>query len=865
MRAYSSNATFFSNIYTQEAIDTNWNEYQIVVTSPSNNVAIRAADSNTTNLSVLDESRIYAGNTIYLTTDGANVVSGIAGVITTGTIKTQNSTPVAVASKSNTNSIFQTIGVPSGVSYPYGNRGFYLRPDGKYFYIVNNDGVAPAIVEFQLATPGNFNTATATGKTFTAPGQNGIGGVCFSNDGRYLYTAGSASQVLMRFTLRTPWDLSTVNATLDVQTYGLNSYMSFPDKCTNIRISADGTKIVLISSYSTNAGKVYAYNFGTPWDVTSLVSVPYINGIAPTGSIGPVDVSLDGSTWVWLSSMPGNAVYQHNISVAVAATPWNSTTLGSPIVLNLANSTYQIYFSTSYPMSPCIHRDGSLTLLPSIYATSGSTYSKLHAHYDVDILLSKNINISSFGLSATPTQVWISQPTTNVALTSTSNSMYSYARELELDVSIGGYTGSNATTAAATVGIDGSGVLQIGDTISLNNTTTVTLTGVTETANGLIRQDPGTATDYIKWSGKTFATGLTNPKVRFSDDGSRMYVAGTGALATPTLYMYTLSTPWDITTATWNNKDYIRLSTLNGGYTHKDFDIKPDGSSIVVLSASSEASSNVVVRTDYYTMSRKHDINSLTFVRQTNAYGGYGTTNYVGPGRWNKNGTQFSFCIYSTSNDTYYQGYWSCTTPYDMNTAGAFQTFSTGGGGAGVYYSGWDSVWTPDGLNLLTGGISNGTNPGSDAWVFTRTANTAYQLTSGMFGTRTSALSTIAIDWPAASGVTTSSTANSMDISTDGTKLYLALTNGTIYQFNVRTKSLTKYALTFATQANPPGSIFIPDRSSTVSMTATANANNLILTSNTVSANGRALQFKFTNTPLNSEITQTRINLKKSQ
>lgn len=856
MRAYSSNATFFSNIYTQEAIDTNWNEYQIVVTSPSNNVAIRAADSNTTNLSVLDESRIYAGNTIYLTTDGANVVSGTAGVITTGTIKTQNSAPVAVASKSNTNSALKAIfNAGSNLTYAYGRPGFYLRPDGKYLYMVNNANT-PAVIEFAIATPGNYNTATTTGKSFTYG--TGISGICFSPDGRYLFTFSYGSQsTLYRFTLSTPWDLSTVNTSTGILTNNLYNAGWLPNGyiCSNLRISSDGTK--LIHNY---AGTITVYTFTTPWDITTTGSTPIYQTSLPASAY-QFDVSQDGKTWVY--TIPnGSAGTGHDVYAAVSGTEWDARTLGTSVKLICANSTYQAIYSTGYPMSPCINRDGSITLLPTTY--NSITYASYHAHYDVDILLSKNINITSFGLSATPTQVWISQPTTNVALTSTSNSMYSYARELELDISIGGYTGSNANTTAATVGIDGSGVLKIGDTISLNNTTTVTLTGVTETANGLIRQDPGTATDYIKWSGKTFATGLTNPKVRFSDDGSRMYVAGTGALATPTLYMYTLSTPWDITTATWNNKDYIKLSTLNGGLTHKDFDIKPDGSSIVILSAS-EPSSNVIVRTDYYTMSRKHDINSLTFVRQTNAYGGYGSTNYVGPGRWNKNGTQFSFCIYSASNDTYFQGYWSCSTPYNMTTAGAFQTFSTGGGGFGVYYSGWDSVWTPDGLNLLTGGITNGTNPGSDAWVFTRTANTAYQLTSGMFGTKTTASSTIAIDWPAASGVTTSSLANSMDISTDGTKLYLALTNGTIYQFNVRTKSLTKYALTFATQSNPPASIFIPDRSSTVSMTATANANNLILTSNTVSANGRALQFKFTNTPLNSEITQTRINLKKSQ
>ena len=121
------------------------------------------------------------------------------------------------------------------------------------------------------------------------------------------------------------------------------------------------------------------------------------------------------------------------------------------------------------------------------------------------------------------------------------------------------------------------------------------------------------------------------------------------------------------------------------------------------------------------------------------------------------------------------------------------------------------------------------------------------------------------IDFPAGSGLTNAVAINSIEISKDGTKLYLLSQTGTIYQFSVRTKSLTKYAVTFTTQAGTPSSVWLPDRSTNLSMSPSASANNLILTSNLISANARTIQYKLQDTYGVSEVSTVRINLKKSQ
>jgi len=104
----------------------------------------------------------------------------------------------------------------------------------------------------------------------------------------------------------------------------------------------------------------------------------------------------------------------------------------------------------------------------------------------------------------------------------------------------------------------------------------------------------------------------------------------------------------------------------------------------------------------------------------------------------------------------------------------------------------------------------------------------------------------------------------SLDISTDGTKLYVMAADGTIYQFNVRLKTLTKYALTFAAQGSAPTSVSIPAAITTPTMTTSVVSGNNVQSSSSISTDARAVQFKLTNNPAFSEITKVQLNLRKS-
>lgn len=862
MKSYSANGSFVTSIYQQEVGDTNWNEYQVVIKIPKQNeLNIRTIDTSATNLSLLDVShKLFTGNTLYATSDGANVVSGTISV-TSGNIKTQNSSVTANATSSNnTSSPLNSVNNPSN-SIAYQGQGHFLHPDGKTLWLVNTN--YNSIHEFSISEPNNLNTAVSTGKTYT--GSAGFRQFCFSFDGRFLYGShGTSSYTISRYELGTPWDISTVNP----NTITSKSFSVLPNTNTynGLFVSNDGT--LLLVGY---AGTFSALTMVTPWDLVSIANQTAWTWNVPNSTYS-IDISKDGKTICWGQYVSSSSM---DVYIGTMATPFDVRTTGPAIKVTCSSATYVSNFSSSYLMKPMLHRSGKISLLPTTYGSG--TYRNYHATFDVDVLLSSNVNISTLGLSSAPIQVWTKPPSVNVHAALTSNAISSNPKELELDISVGSYTGTNASVTSATVGIDAGGVLTVGDQVVMNNTTLVTLTGVTETANGLIRQDPGTTVDYIKYNNKTFTAGLTNPRIRISGDGSRLYVAGVFSATRWLLYQYTLTTPFDISTAVRTDpKEFVLLSDttdssgLGGGATFKDFDMNPDGSSIFFTFSTNDGTSTVYTYVRTYTMPQKHNIHNLVAGAVKTITTSYSSTMTQYWFKYNANGTEAAGLVHY-SGSTFYMNRYVLSTPYDWSTAGALITTTYGGSAGYLYLPATDACWSPDGLNIFHLG-NQPTWPGDDSYIFTKSPSVSNSWTSVDWSNLAFAWASVAlaqvINFPASSPISDASTyaCHSMAISSDGTKLYLAKIDGTLLQFNVRTKSLTKYVITYATQSGVPSSIWLPDRSTKlITMTPTVSSNTLILTSNSISCNARAIQAKLTENDFTSEVSELRINLNKSQ
>jgi hypothetical protein len=86
----------------------------------------------------------------------------------------------------------------------------------------------------------------------------------------------------------------------------------------------------------------------------------------------------------------------------------------------------------------------------------------------------------------------------------------------------------------------------------------------------------------------------------------------------------------------------------------------------------------------------------------------------------------------------------------------------------------------------------------------------------------------------------------------------------TLYYFKVRTKALTQYTATYATQSYSPTSVNIPDRSVEQTITTTLSGGNMSFSTSQVVKSGRALAVRVNSPYQGANITGLTINLWKT-
>ena len=858
-----ANAVFISTPYSQEVGDTNWNEYQTVITannSPSK-ITIRTSDTTSNVLAVTSGyADLVQGSTIYLSNNGTTLTQGIIGAITSGTVKANTntkSTIVSTWSSSGASNAYFSLGT---TNFPAAN---FIKPDGTLLWIRQSDS---SIKEWKLNIPWNPASAISTGKSVarlsseqTPSGGNHQYCFCFSHDGKYLYRFvwfGVGARVV-RNALSTPWDISTLTNNL-AQTTGIN----FVDNSSSdgaranrtMRISKDGTRIVIFSAAS---GTVRTSILAKPWSISSYTTA--INGTiaSMTGEQANYEVSEDGKTWyAWAY---GNAS-TFNFYVGSFGTAWDASTAALSKTIPLSGFGTQMGGSIASlnATTGFISRDGNYTWFLNFNTGGGFATYNLDA-LGGDAAKTYNIDITGFGQTQAPNTAWMPAPNVYIATAQTVAKILMQPFQIDLD------TSTPATTTTAVVGIDGTGKLSAGDTVLLDGTTEVTLTSVVETANGLSELSPLGTTGYIRYYNKSLQTLAASTitdrnifsasKMRFSNNGHYLYVVGDATASYGSgVYQYYLDTAWDVSTGKFAEFLYVG----SDGTGLSGFDINPNGTSFFIAWSSSPGQQ----KNYNYILSKAHDLNSVSQIQGPFEPTPASTASGVQHSAWryNQSGNQLAVTMYAYAS-VYRWWYYTLGTPYDWSTLNA--TINSLAGDSGTVPS-IDVCFTPSGNNILTLGLSDAFNgylgmQPNNGGANGSFLNVTWNAKSGAAANN--------VQYPAGSGLTPTTALRSIDVSPDGTQLYVMTKTGVVYQFATRLKTLTKYVITYPTQASAPTSVWLPGKGIKQTLTPQLDSanNTIVYTSNYTSANARVIQYKLEDGPGGSEVTQVRINLNKSQ
>jgi sugar lactone lactonase YvrE len=246
----------------------------------------------------------------------------------------------------------------------------------------------------------------------------------------------------------------------------------------------------------------------------------------------------------------------------------------------------------------------------------------------------------------------------------------------------------------------------------------------------------------------SFAAQESNPvAIFFKDDGTKVYMLGSG---TDTLYQYTCSTAWEINTASYDSKSFA-FGTQEA--TAQEMFFKPDGTKFYIIGTTADAIFQYSCATAWDISTASYDSKSFSVATQE-----ANSRAFI----FKPDGLTF-YMVGST-----YQGIYqySCATAWDISTATYSNKFSNINEGDTDPYG---MTFKSDGTKFYVLGNTNNA-------LYQYTCNTAWDITTGVYDNK--------------SAVVTLQETSPLGVSfkTDGTKFYIVgSATDRVYQYTCST------------------------------------------------------------------------------
>jgi sugar lactone lactonase YvrE len=477
-----------------------------------------------------------------------------------------------------------------------------FKSDGTSFYVI---GYTNSVFQYDLTTAYDLSTASYASKSLSTGLTNAVG-LSISTDGTKLW-ASDVGGTIQQFTMSTAWDVSTASSdskSLDVSARGTFT--------TAIYVSPDGSAV-----YITNLGTdtIYEYDLSTAYDISTGTynSVSFSVATQETNPWG-FTFKDDGSKMYLIGNI-GDTVYQYstgtattldlstgnyfsytptaNTTFAFSNAPASGTAAGFALALTGANAgeTYDIANASYDNKSFAVGSDSSIPLgLNASYdgtkfyiADNGGDdidQYDLSTAWDISTASYNNKRLSVSSQDTTPLTVALNSDGTKMFLLgAANNSIYQYSLSTAWDISTGSYDSVTFSLTTQSTGVSSFFVVSDGTKLFVSTHSS----GVAV----VYQYSLSTAWDLstISYDSKSFSvySQESTPRgISLNSDGTKLFILGN---INDTVYQYSLSTAYDISTASYDSVSFSVSSQADNQY---GILFKPDGTKMYTVAITND-------------------------------------------------------------------------------------------------------------------------------------------------------------------------------------------------------------------------------------------------------------------------------------
>jgi 6-phosphogluconolactonase (cycloisomerase 2 family) len=463
------------------------------------------------------------------------------------------------------------------------NEGFSNSPTGVIFnnngtklYISHSEG---NVYEHDLSTAYDTSTASYNSSSLAlGQSQTDVYGIAFNNDGTKLYSVDRATDAVYQYSLSTPYDIIT--GSYDSVSFSLTSQSIGNPR--DITFKSDGTSFYIVDN---GLDAIFQYNLSTAFDLsTASYSSKSFSVLSEDGAATGIEFFNNGTAF-FLTGYANENVYQYSLTTAwdISTASYDSISFSvvsqitSPVGLTLNADGTKLYLAGTGPLNQGLIEYNIFTPTNTLDLSTGSVFD-LTPTSDVQVTLSSPADSGTVS-QATMLLTGGAANTYDVANATYDSKSFDFS-DYEPTFLYDGFFKPDGTKFF----IIGTGT----DKVQAFNLSTAWDISTVSAASEEF--SPAQA-------------GAEPISLSFKSDGTKMYVSSYGGL---TVYQYSLSTAWDVSSATYDSKSFSYGTQANAAY---HIELSSDGTKLYVNNTGSGSPGFIY----QYTLSTAWDISTASY------------------------------------------------------------------------------------------------------------------------------------------------------------------------------------------------------------------------------------------------------------